>query len=65
MDLNEDYFLAKYSNEEDYNHALYEGPWTIADHHPPKVEASIQASGKRSLENSCVGLYSGFLGGVI
>lgn len=27
------YFLVHFSAEEDYNHALYEGPWMVADHY--------------------------------
>ncbi|XP_020225227.1 uncharacterized protein LOC109807113 [Cajanus cajan] len=28
-----DYYLVQFSAEEDYRHALYEGPWMIADHY--------------------------------
>lgn len=27
------YFLVHFSTEEDYNHALFEGPWMIVDHY--------------------------------
>ncbi|KAJ1404587.1 Zinc finger, CCHC-type [Sesbania bispinosa] len=33
MDASEDFFLVKFSDEGDYKHALFEGPWLIADHY--------------------------------
>ncbi|RYQ89109.1 hypothetical protein Ahy_B09g095925 [Arachis hypogaea] len=33
MDLEENFFLIHFSNQEDYSYALFEGPWTIADHY--------------------------------
>ncbi|XP_057450418.1 uncharacterized protein LOC130742100 [Lotus japonicus] len=33
MDLSEEYFLVRFSSENDYKFALYEGPWMIADHY--------------------------------
>ncbi|XP_025703061.1 uncharacterized protein [Arachis hypogaea] len=33
MDLVGGYFLVRFSNQEDYSHALFEGPWMIADHY--------------------------------
>ncbi|XP_020211772.1 uncharacterized protein LOC109796515 [Cajanus cajan] len=32
IDMPNDYFLVQFTPEEDYRHALYEGPWMIADH---------------------------------
>ncbi|XP_016191766.1 uncharacterized protein LOC107632613 [Arachis ipaensis] len=33
IDMNHDYFLVHFSDEEDYTHALMEGPWMIAGHY--------------------------------
>nr|KYP45940.1 hypothetical protein KK1_032500 [Cajanus cajan] len=33
IDIPNDYFLVQFLAEEDYWHALYEGPWMIADHY--------------------------------
>ncbi|XP_057444295.1 uncharacterized protein LOC130736485 [Lotus japonicus] len=33
MDLADDYFLVRFGSEKDYVHALFEGPWMIADHY--------------------------------
>ncbi|RYQ87684.1 hypothetical protein Ahy_B09g095213 [Arachis hypogaea] len=33
IDMNRDYFLVHFSDEEDYTHALMEGPWMIAGHY--------------------------------
>ncbi|CAI0627581.1 unnamed protein product [Linum tenue] len=33
MDLDQDAFLVKLSNEQDYFRALIDGPWTIFDHY--------------------------------
>ncbi|XP_020229303.1 uncharacterized protein LOC109810290 [Cajanus cajan] len=33
VDLTQDYYLVQFSSEDDYKHALYEGPWMIADHY--------------------------------
>ncbi|CAI0557987.1 unnamed protein product [Linum tenue] len=33
MDLDQDYFLVKLNNEQDYFRALTDGPWTIFDHY--------------------------------
>nr|KYP70239.1 Putative ribonuclease H protein At1g65750 family [Cajanus cajan] len=33
IDMPNDYFLVQFKEEEDYRHALYEGPWKIADHY--------------------------------
>nr|KYP69677.1 hypothetical protein KK1_008877 [Cajanus cajan] len=33
IDLPNDYFLVQFLAEEDYRHAIYEGPWMIADHY--------------------------------
>ncbi|KAK7243905.1 hypothetical protein RIF29_38718 [Crotalaria pallida] len=33
IDMPKDYFLVHFSSEEDYNHALFEGPWKVADHY--------------------------------
>ncbi|KAJ1382865.1 hypothetical protein SESBI_43849 [Sesbania bispinosa] len=33
MDISEDFYLVRFSNEGDYKHALFEGPWLIADHY--------------------------------
>ncbi|XP_057432215.1 uncharacterized protein LOC130724967 [Lotus japonicus] len=33
MDLSEDYFLVRFSSENDYKLALFEGPWMVADHY--------------------------------
>ncbi|RYR20560.1 hypothetical protein Ahy_B03g065740 [Arachis hypogaea] len=33
MDLVGGYFLVKFSSQEDYSHALFEGPWMITDHY--------------------------------
>ncbi|XP_057760878.1 uncharacterized protein LOC130981296 [Arachis stenosperma] len=33
MDLVRGYFLVRFSNQEDYSHALFKGPWMIADHY--------------------------------
>lgn len=32
-DLTEDYYLVRLTSAEDYRHALFEGPWKIADHY--------------------------------
>lgn len=33
MDLVNDYYLVNFTNEEDYNFVLFEGPWIILDHY--------------------------------
>lgn len=33
MNMADDYFLVQLSDIEDYRHALYEGPWKVADHY--------------------------------
>ncbi|XP_020236355.1 uncharacterized protein LOC109815942 [Cajanus cajan] len=33
IDMPNDYFLVQFKEEENYRHALYEGPWKIADHY--------------------------------
>ncbi|XP_057425709.1 uncharacterized protein LOC130719083 [Lotus japonicus] len=33
IDMPQNYFLVQFSDEEDYNHALYEGPWMVANHY--------------------------------
>ncbi|RYR65034.1 hypothetical protein Ahy_A03g011031 [Arachis hypogaea] len=33
IDMNRDYFLVHFSDEEDYTHALMEGPWMVAGHY--------------------------------
>ncbi|RYR27977.1 hypothetical protein Ahy_B01g052053 [Arachis hypogaea] len=33
MDLEEGFFLVRFSSQEDYGYALFEGPWMIADHY--------------------------------
>nr|KYP38810.1 Transposon TX1 uncharacterized [Cajanus cajan] len=33
VDLSQDYYLVQFASEEDYKHALFEGPWLIADHY--------------------------------
>ncbi|XP_057747489.1 uncharacterized protein LOC130966685 [Arachis stenosperma] len=33
MDLEGGFFLVRFSNQDDYVHALFEGPWMIADHY--------------------------------
>ncbi|RYR43110.1 hypothetical protein Ahy_A08g039539 [Arachis hypogaea] len=33
IDMNHDYFLVHFSDEEDYAHALMEGPWMVAGHY--------------------------------
>jgi hypothetical protein len=32
-DMAENYYLVKFVSEDDYNHALFEGPWKVADHY--------------------------------
>ncbi|KAJ1439579.1 hypothetical protein SESBI_02525 [Sesbania bispinosa] len=32
MDVSEDFFFVRFPDEEDYKHALFEGPWLIVDH---------------------------------
>ncbi|XLR33768.1 hypothetical protein S83_061668 [Arachis hypogaea] len=42
IDMDCDYFLVHFSDEEDYSHALMEGPWMVAGHsHSSKVEAFL------------------------
>jgi len=31
-DVHDGYYQINFSNEEDYKHALFEGPWIVADH---------------------------------
>ncbi|KAJ1436414.1 Zinc finger, CCHC-type [Sesbania bispinosa] len=33
MDISDEFFMVRFSDEGDYKHALYEGPWLIADHY--------------------------------
>ncbi|RYR46121.1 hypothetical protein Ahy_A07g031869 isoform B [Arachis hypogaea] len=33
IDLEENFFLVRFFNQEDYSHALFEGSWMIADHY--------------------------------
>ncbi|RYQ85079.1 hypothetical protein Ahy_B10g104584 isoform B [Arachis hypogaea] len=33
MDLVKNFFLVSFGSQEDYGHALFEGPWMIADHY--------------------------------
>ncbi|XP_020230861.1 uncharacterized protein LOC109811509 [Cajanus cajan] len=33
IDMPKDFFLVQFTEEEDYRHALYDGPWMIADHY--------------------------------
>ncbi|KAJ1398487.1 hypothetical protein SESBI_31087 [Sesbania bispinosa] len=33
IDIHNDYYAVHFSSMEDYNHALFEGPWMIADHY--------------------------------
>ncbi|QHO51547.1 uncharacterized protein DS421_1g31800 [Arachis hypogaea] len=33
IDMDRDYFLVHFTDEEDYNHALVEGPWMITSHY--------------------------------
>lgn len=33
MDISNDYFLVRFSDDGDYKHALFEGPWLILDHY--------------------------------
>ncbi|XP_057719429.1 uncharacterized protein LOC130933837 [Arachis stenosperma] len=33
IDMDRDYFLVHFSDEEDYSHALMEGPWMVAGHY--------------------------------
>nr|KYP69874.1 Retrovirus-related Pol polyprotein LINE-1 [Cajanus cajan] len=33
IDMPNDFYLVQFTEEEDYRHALYEGPWMIADHY--------------------------------
>lgn len=32
-DLAEGYYLVRLSSQDDYRHALFEGPWKVADHY--------------------------------
>ena len=32
LDLIDEFFLIQFTDEGDYKHALFEGPWLIADH---------------------------------
>ncbi|KAJ1384001.1 hypothetical protein SESBI_42905 [Sesbania bispinosa] len=32
-DLNDEFFTVRFSDPEDYNHTLFEGPWLITDHY--------------------------------
>ncbi|XP_019434254.1 PREDICTED: uncharacterized protein LOC109340938 [Lupinus angustifolius] len=33
FNMPQNYFLVHFANEEDYNHALYEGPWMVVNHY--------------------------------
>ena len=33
LDLTDEFFLVRFANEGDYKHALFEGPWLVADHY--------------------------------
>nr|KYP52894.1 LINE-1 reverse transcriptase isogeny [Cajanus cajan] len=33
IDMSKDHYLVQFTSEEDYKHALFEGPWLIADHY--------------------------------
>src|ERR1044072_1662731 len=33
VDMPKGYFLVHFTQEEDYNHALFEGPWMVANHY--------------------------------
>ena len=33
MDLEEDFFLVCFAEMEDYNYALFNGPWLVANHY--------------------------------
>ncbi|XP_027335344.1 uncharacterized protein LOC113849554 [Abrus precatorius] len=33
IDLLRDYYIVSFTDENDYKHALYEGPWKVADHY--------------------------------
>lgn len=33
LDMHNDFFMVRFSNERDYKHALFEGPWRILDHY--------------------------------
>nr|KYP39534.1 LINE-1 reverse transcriptase isogeny [Cajanus cajan] len=33
VDLSQEFYLVQFAAEEDYKHALFEGPWMIADHY--------------------------------
>ena len=33
LDMNEDFYIVRFADEGDYIHALYEGPWLLADHY--------------------------------
>ena len=32
IDMDCNYFLVYFAHEEDYKHALFEGPWMVANH---------------------------------
>lgn len=33
IDMHDEYYQVIFQNEEDYKHALFEGPWKVADHY--------------------------------
>ena len=33
LDLTNEFFLVRFVDEGDYKHALFEGPWLVADHY--------------------------------
>lgn len=48
IDLGNDYFISRFSNQADYNHVLMEGPWMIGDNYltirkwVPRFNASVE-----------------------
>jgi hypothetical protein len=43
IDMHDGYYQVIFNNEEDYKHALFEGPWMVADHvlDSPKMETFV------------------------
>ncbi|RYR72747.1 hypothetical protein Ahy_A02g006961 [Arachis hypogaea] len=49
IDMDRDYFLVHFSDDEGCSHALMEGPWMIVGHYPSSKDGDLSSSHQKTL----------------
>ncbi|RYR74287.1 hypothetical protein Ahy_A02g008948 [Arachis hypogaea] len=57
IDMDRDYFLIHFSNDEDYSHTLMKGPWMIAMPYCPKMDTLLLHIRECGLKDCCMSLH--------